>query len=83
MIRASLAPVFTQKKKKITILASVQRFPEGKEVFHGSGHIVFSFSCWMNGRIARDDLLTGAYSPEIRGVQRTPCQKTGTHVNFI
>ena len=26
---------------------------------------------------------TGAYSPEVQGVQRTPCDITGAHVNYI
>ena len=27
--------------------------------------------------------IPGAYSPDVQGVQRTPCDITGTHVNYI
>ena len=30
-----------------------------------------------------EELQPGAYSPEVQGVQRTPCDITGTHVNYI
>ena len=25
----------------------------------------------------------GAYSPEVQGVQRTPCDISGAHVNYV
>ena len=30
--------------------------------------------------LIKEKYLTGAYSPEVQGVQRTPCHITGTHV---
>ena len=42
---------------------------------------------WRLGQIQQictgTSYRSGAYFPEVQGVQRTPCDITGTHVNYI